>query len=75
MKTLTVDDHRRVRLPGVKPRARFTYERRSDGTITLSEVKAESPEQFPRGSLKKYLTPERDLEQLAILKACVPGPE
>jgi hypothetical protein len=32
-------------------------------------------EPFPRGSLVKYLTPERDREQLAILKACVQVPE
>jgi hypothetical protein len=75
VKTLTVDDHRRVRLPGVKPRARLAYEKRSDGTITLREAGAKAQELFPRGSLKKYLTPERDLEQLAILKACVPDPE
>jgi AbrB family looped-hinge helix DNA binding protein len=29
---------------------------------------------FPRGSLLKYLTPDRDNEQLAILSGCVRGP-
>ena len=75
MKTLTVDDYQRVRLPNVKPRTKFSYEDRGDGTITLTEVKAEAKETFPRGSLMKYLTPERDKEQLAILKGCVQGPE
>lgn len=75
MKTLTVDDYQRVRLPNAKPRTKFAYEDRGDGTITLTEVKAEAKEPFPRGSLTKYLTPERDKEQLAILKGCVQGPE
>jgi len=29
---------------------------------------------FPRGSFLKYLTAQRDLEQLAILAGCVQGP-
>ncbi len=75
MKTLTVDDHKRVRIPDAKPRQVFSYEPESDGTIRLVPVKAEAKEQFPRGSLLKYLTPERDKEQLAILKGCVQAPE
>lgn len=75
MKTLTVDDYQRIRLPDVKPRTKFAYEKLGDGTHTLTEVKAEAKEPFPRGSLLKYLTPERDKEQLAILKGCVQGPE
>jgi len=73
MKTLTVDAYRRVRLPNAKPRTRFAYEDRRDGTIMLTEVKSEAKETFPRGSLMKYLTPKRDKEQLAILKGCVRG--
>ena len=70
MKTVTVDDYQRVRLPDAKPRSKFAYESQADGTIRLIPVKAEGKEQFPRGSLLKYLTPERDAEQLAILKGC-----
>ena len=37
-------------------------------------VGKKNAETFPRGSLLKYLTPERDAEQLAILSGCVQGP-
>lgn len=70
MKTLTVADHKRVRIPDARPRQVFAYENSADGTITLIPVKVERQERFPRGSLLKYLTPERDEEQLAILKGC-----
>ena len=75
MKTLTVDDHKRIRIPDAKPRTVFAYENHGDGTITLTEVRAEPKQRFPRGSLLKYLTPQRDREQLEILKGCVLGPE
>ncbi len=38
MKTLTVDDRQRIRLPEVKPGQVFTYEPNSDGTIKLVPV-------------------------------------
>jgi len=41
MKTLTVDDQKRIRIPDAKPRTVFAYENHSDGFITLTEVKAE----------------------------------
>jgi len=75
MKTLTVDDYQRVRLPGAKPRTKFAYEDRGDGTHVLTEVKAEAKEAFPRGSLSKLITPKWNKEQLAILDGCVQGPE
>jgi hypothetical protein len=75
MKTLTVDDQKRIRIPDAKPRQVFAYENHGNGTITLTEVKAERKERFPRGSLVKYLTPQRDREQLEILKGCVQEPE
>jgi len=75
MKTLTVDDQKRIRIPDAKPRQVFAYENHGNGTITLTEVKAERAQRFPRGSLVKYLTPERDREQLEILQGCVQGPE
>jgi len=43
MKTLKVDEHRRVRLPGVKPRQVFAHEKSLDGRIILTPVlKAET---------------------------------
>jgi hypothetical protein len=75
MKTLTVDDQKRIRIPDAKPRQVFAYENHGNGTITLTEVKAERKERFPRGSLVKYLTRQRDREQLEILKGCVQEPE
>ena len=47
----------------------------SSHSCPTAEVKAEAKEPFPRGSLTKYLTPERDKEESAILKGCVQGPE
>jgi hypothetical protein len=38
MKTLTVDDYQRVRLPDVEPRAKFAYERDAQGRITLTKL-------------------------------------
>lgn len=40
MKTLTVDDHQRVRLPNVKPRQIFAHEKSPDGRIILTPVAA-----------------------------------
>jgi hypothetical protein len=70
MKTLTVDDQKRVRIPGAKPRQVFSYINSGDGTLTLILVKAKASEPFPRGSLLKYFTPEKDKEELALLSGC-----
>ena len=70
MKTLTVDDQKRIRIPDAKPRQVFAYENHGDGTLTLTLVKAEQRERFPRGSLKKYVTPQSNKEMLEILKGC-----
>lgn len=75
MKTLTADGSKRIRIPDAEPRQVFAYTRNGDGGITLVPVKAERKEMSPRGSLLKYMTPERDAEQLAILSGCVQGPE
>ncbi len=74
MKTLTVDDYQRIRLPDARPRSKFSYEPDADGTIRLIPVKADTKEAFPPGSLAKYFTAERNKEELAILKGCVQGP-
>jgi hypothetical protein len=70
MKTLTVDARKRVRIPDAKPKQVFAYENHWNGTITLTEVKAEASEPFPPGSLKKYVTPQRNKELLEIFKGC-----
>jgi hypothetical protein len=75
VKTLTVDDQQRVKLPNVAPRTKFAFEDLGGGVIRLTEVKGAPVETFPRGSLTPYLTPERDREQLAILSECVQAPE
>jgi hypothetical protein len=38
MKTLTVDDYQRVRLPDVEPRTKFAYEKDVQGRITLIKL-------------------------------------
>jgi hypothetical protein len=38
MKTLTVDEQQRVRLPGVKPHQVFAHETGSDGRIILTPI-------------------------------------
>ena len=48
MKTLTVDDQKRI--PEARPRTKFAYENHGNGTITLTEVRAEPKEAFPPGS-------------------------
>lgn len=70
MKTLTVDGSKRVRIPDARPKQVFAYENTGHGTIILTLVKATRKERFPRGSLKKYVTPESDKEMLELLKGC-----
>lgn len=70
MKTLTVDNQKRVRIPDARPRQVFSYEPESDGTIRLVPVKAVALEPFPPGSLKKFITAERNRELLELVKGC-----
>jgi hypothetical protein len=70
VKTLKVDAQKRVRIPDAKPKQVFAYETSGDGAIILTPINGQRKERFPRGSLRKYLTPQRDQEQLAILKGC-----
>jgi len=67
MKILTVDDEKRIRIPNAKPSQVFACENNGHGMIILREVKAKATEPFP-GSLKKYVTPERNKELLEIFK-------
>ena len=66
MKTLTVDDQRRIRIPDAKPRQVFAYANNGDGTLILTLVKAEASEPFPRGSLLKYFTAAKNKEELSL---------
>jgi len=45
--TLTVDAHKRIRLPDAEPRQVFACENTGDGRLVLTEVKAETAEPFP----------------------------
>ena len=74
MKTLTADKYKRVRIPDAKPRQVFAYANNGDGSFTLTVVKAERKQAFPRGSLLKYFTPERNKEELERLAGCIQGP-
>ena len=38
MKTVTVDDYQRIRLPDVEPRSKFAYEKDALGRITLTKL-------------------------------------
>ena len=70
MKTLTADEQQRVRIPDAKPQQVFAYENHEDGTILLKPVEAQGSEPFPPGSLKQYVTEERNKELLEIFKGC-----
>ncbi|GDY20401.1 hypothetical protein LBMAG56_17460 [Verrucomicrobiota bacterium] len=66
MKTLTVDNQQRIRMPDAKPRQVFAYENHGDGHVTLTLVSAANTEPFPKGSLRKYVTAESNAE-LSVL--------
>ena len=68
MKTLKVDAYKRIRLPDVEPGTIFAYSNNGHGTIMLTQIKPKMEGAFPPGSLLKYLTPEWEAEQLAILE-------
>ena len=74
MHTVKADARQRVRLPDAKPHQQFAYSNNGDGSFTFTSVEPTRKPAFPRGSLLKYLTPERDKEQLAILTGCVQAP-
>jgi hypothetical protein len=74
MITLKADDRSRVKLPGIKPGQVFAFEDQGNGVRVLTEVKKAVKEAFPRGSLLKYFTTEKNAEELGRLKGCVQGP-
>ena len=81
MNATVLDKKRRMTLPesvceavGLKPSDQVEW-RVEAGEIRGRKLVAQKPEEaFPRGSLLKYLTPERDKEQLEILSGCLKGP-
>jgi len=75
VKTLIVDDKKRIRLPDAKPKQVFSYANNGDGSITLTAVTEDRAEPFPPGSLLKYFTPEKDAEELALISGCLQGAE
>lgn len=74
VKTLTVDDKKRVRIPDATTGDVYAYENHGDGTLVLTKMTTHVAEPFPKGSLLREITQERNAEQLAILGACVVGP-
>ena len=48
----------------------FAYAIDGAGSITLTVVKAQRKERFPRGSLLKYFTPEKNKDELERLPGC-----
>ncbi len=82
MNATVIDKKRRMTLPesvceavGLKPNDQVEW-RVEGGEIRGRRLVAQKPKApFPPGSLLKYFTPERDEEELAILSACVKGPE
>jgi len=81
MNATVIDKKRRTTLPesvcveaGLKPHDQVEW-RVESGEIRGRRLAGRKlKEEFPRGSLLKYLTPERDKEQLAILSGCLRGP-
>jgi hypothetical protein len=80
MSATILDKKRRMTLPesicnavGLKPHDEIKWRVEAGEIRGRKLVPRKSKEPFPRGSLTKYLTPERDCEQMAILSACPSG--
>ncbi len=81
MRATVIDKKRRMTLPeeiceamGLKPRDQVEWRVEAGEIRGRKLVALKAKEAFPRGSLLKFITPERDDEQLAILASCVQGP-
>ena len=81
MSATVIDKKRRMTLPesvctavDLKPNDQVEWRVEAGEIRGRKLVAKKTRAAFPRGSLLKYLTPERDKEQLAILSACVQGP-
>lgn len=73
MHAATIDDRKRVRIPDAKPGQVVSVESNPDGSWTLIPLKAEAKQRFPKGSLVKYFTEDRDRKEKEISKAFVEG--
>jgi len=73
MKTAIVDDKHRIRIPSFKPGQVLAYQDNGNGTVTLTPVKPDIKEPFPRGSLKHLCTAGRNKELEQIAKATIIG--
>jgi hypothetical protein len=73
MKTAVVDDRHRIRIPDLKPGQVLAYQDNGDGSVTLTPVKPDAKEPFPKGSLLKYLDAERDARDTAIAQGTIIG--
>ncbi len=76
-----IDKKRRLTLPesvcqaaGLKPNDQVEWRVEGGEIRGRKLVPRKAKEAFARGSLLKYITPERDREQLAVLSGCVQGP-
>ncbi len=82
MSASIVDKKRRVTLPesvcraiGLKPYEHVEW-RVESGEIRGRKLEPKKArERFPRGSLLKYFTPERDRREQAIFEATLKGPQ
>ena len=78
MKTLTVDDDRRVRLPDVEPHTKFAYEKDAHGRITLTKL--EPPQsrpakvRFVKRNGRTVGVPDRPISLQAIKEALAQFP-
>jgi hypothetical protein len=70
VRTIAADKYKRVRLPDAKPHQVFAYTASADGGIRLTPVKADHKPAFPRGSLLKYFTAQKNQEELERLSGC-----
>ncbi len=81
MSATIIDKKYRMTLPesicaavGLKANDQVEW-RVEEGEIRGRKLAVQKPKAaFPRGSLRKYLTPQRDKDQLAILASCDQGP-
>lgn len=74
MKIVHADDRKRVPIMDAMPGQAFAYADTGNGVITLTPVKTDLQEAFPKGSLLKFFTKSRDAEEMDIVSGCIQGP-
>ena len=73
METVKADSRKRIRIPDIKPGQVFAVDKQGEGSYTLTIVKAERKEPFPKGSLRKFV--DEMNREWAGVKPIVPEPE